>query len=510
MADTHTPSLRLRLLEVGANEDTWGDELNANVISMIEEAVAGIVSISVTAGNVTLSTANGTMDQARNALIKLTGTPAATRTVTFPDVEKLTWVINAVGDSSPITCTAGAGTSVSIPAGSCVLVYTDGATNAAAVPVAYLTNGKLGIGMTPSNVLDITQNQNGVSTAKLLNSDAGATAVARLLTANGTSQGELAQFGSGFTTSGVYRQNGTALTASGAGGLTIGTSANQPLYFIVNNTEVGAFNANGLGLHGQVPSTNTIFNIAKNQDARTTGTISNNDAGTAAFANWTINNGTSGCELRHNGAGFTTAGMQRQAGSSVHTNGPGGLSLFTTANQPVYFGVNSTQVAAFNTTPALDLTCGQIKFPASQVASADANTLDDYEEGTFTPTLNDGAGNNYTLATALGFYTKIGNRVHADMTIIWTAIGAVGATQLRVGALPFTASNTTNYRSGAALGDIAGFDTTATLNQIVGLVLANETAVRFERVNDNANPNGLPANSSSANGSVMLSITYMV
>src|SRR5262245_33660523 len=147
MADTHTPSLRLRLLEVGANEDTWGDELNANVISMIEEAVAGIVSVSVTAGNVTLSTADGATDQARNARLMLTGTPGATRTVTFPNVEKLTWVINAVGDSSAVTCTAGAGTSVSIPAGSCALVYTDGATNAAAVPVAYLTNGKLGIGM---------------------------------------------------------------------------------------------------------------------------------------------------------------------------------------------------------------------------------------------------------------------------------------------------------------------------------------------------------------------------
>lgn len=133
MADSQTTSLRIRLLEVGANEDTWGDELNDNVIKMIEDAIAGIVSVSLTAGNVTLSTANGTTDEARNQLILLTGSPGTTRTVTFPDVEKLTWVANNTSDGSAATLTSGAGTTVSIKSGEKLLVYSDGATNMVAL-----------------------------------------------------------------------------------------------------------------------------------------------------------------------------------------------------------------------------------------------------------------------------------------------------------------------------------------------------------------------------------------
>jgi len=49
-----------------------------------------------------------------------------------------------------------------------------------------------------------------------------------------------------------------------------------------------------------------------------------------------------------------------------------------------------------------------ITFPATQSASSDANTLDDYEEGTWTPT---SPGGGYVFSTVSGKYTKIGNRV---------------------------------------------------------------------------------------------------
>ena len=51
------------------------------------------------------------------------------------------------------------------------------------------------------------------------------------------------------------------------------------------------------------------------------------------------------------------------------------------------------------TAGVVELTSGQLKFPATQSASADANTLDDYEEGSFTPTLG-GSGNSFTLQVA--------------------------------------------------------------------------------------------------------------
>ena len=65
-----------------------------------------------------------------------------------------------------------------------------------------------------------------------------------------------------------------------------------------------------------------------------------------------------------------------------------------------------------NATPQLN----GVQFPATQVPSANANTLDDYEEGTFTPTLG-GSGSNPTVSYAnrVGAYTKIGRLVHIQV-----------------------------------------------------------------------------------------------
>ena len=149
LADSYTTSLRLNKPEIGANEDTWGSDLNDEMIAMVEEAIVGQVSVSLTAGNVTLSAANGATDQHRPALLILTGTPGTTRTVTFADVKKLTWVVN--NSDSAATLAAGAGTSVLIQSGEKFLVYSDAATNMAALmtdlqrrkamPPATLTDG---------------------------------------------------------------------------------------------------------------------------------------------------------------------------------------------------------------------------------------------------------------------------------------------------------------------------------------------------------------------------------
>ncbi len=99
--------------------------------------------------------------------------------------------------------------------------------------------------MTPVNILDITQNQNAPSIFSLLNNNGGTAAGSVIRVTNGTSVGTFEQFGTGFTTAGVLRQNGTLLQGSGAGGLTLNTSSAQPIYFAVNGTQVGAFTAAG-------------------------------------------------------------------------------------------------------------------------------------------------------------------------------------------------------------------------------------------------------------------------
>jgi hypothetical protein len=80
-----------------------------------------------------------------------------------------------------------------------------------------------------------------------------------------------------------------------------------------------------------------------------------------------------------------------------------------------------------------------IQFPATQSASADANTLDDYEEGTFTPTLPSGS-TGVAYSVQVGKYTKIGNVVYIHLVIVLTAVSSVpgGAGSNVVEGLPFT------------------------------------------------------------------------
>jgi len=132
VTDTYTSSLRIIQETVGGNENSWGT-LNNAALAMLDEAIAGQVSVSVTVGDLTLSTANNATDQSRPALLILTGTPGATRNVTMPDVKKLSWVYNNCSDGSSITVKSGAGTNVSVSAGCKALVYSDGATNAALI-----------------------------------------------------------------------------------------------------------------------------------------------------------------------------------------------------------------------------------------------------------------------------------------------------------------------------------------------------------------------------------------
>jgi hypothetical protein len=76
----------------------------------------------------------------------------------------------------------------------------------------------------------------------------------------------------------------------------------------------------------------------------------------------------------------------------------------------------------------LTLGNGQLNFPATQNASADANTLDDYQEGTFTPSVTD-TGFNTSEATYTsireGTYTKIGNRVFFEFAVQLSALNTL-------------------------------------------------------------------------------------
>jgi len=87
-----------------------------------------------------------------------------------------------------------------------------------------------------------------------------------------------------------------------------------------------------------------------------------------------------------------------------------------------------------------------IAFPATQSASSDANTLDDYEEGTFTPTITgattSGTG---TYSTQSGTYIKVGRLVTVFGYIRWSAHTGTGTIQIN--NFPFTSTNASNNYS---------------------------------------------------------------
>ncbi len=87
-----------------------------------------------------------------------------------------------------------------------------------------------------------------------------------------------------------------------------------------------------------------------------------------------------------------------------------------------------------------------LAFPATQVASSDANTLDDYEEGTWTPALTFATPGDLavTYSSQLGWYTKIGNVVVCWFNLVTSAFTHTTASgSLQITGLPFSVNSTT-------------------------------------------------------------------
>jgi hypothetical protein len=93
----------------------------------------------------------------------------------------------------------------------------------------------------------------------------------------------------------------------------------------------------------------------------------------------------------------------------------------------------------------ISVTNGQVKFPATQNPSSDVNTLDDYEEGTWTPVISDASsgGNTATAAVSAGNYTKIGRQVTLQCTFEQVdTSGMTGGNNLYIQGSPFTTAST--------------------------------------------------------------------
>ena len=81
-----------------------------------------------------------------------------------------------------------------------------------------------------------------------------------------------------------------------------------------------------------------------------------------------------------------------------------------------------------------------ISFPATQSASSNANTLDDYEEGTWTPAFTPNGGGSATISSAAGTYVKVGKTVTVYWSVYIASVSGASGTA-GIGQLPFTTND---------------------------------------------------------------------
>jgi hypothetical protein len=183
---TYTDSLGLEEITPGDQAGLWGNTTNNN-LALIDQAVTGVTPISFTglSGNVkTLDAANGALDEARAAVLNITGNATGSNTVVVPNKQKTYLVRNETGQIVNFR-TASPGEVFPVPVGNSTLVFCDGNNNVfpgivtASVGPVQTTGG--GTGLTSYTAGDITYYASGTALTKLPIGAAN-----RFLTSSGT------------------------------------------------------------------------------------------------------------------------------------------------------------------------------------------------------------------------------------------------------------------------------------------------------------------------------------
>ena len=154
MTTQYSPILKLALPVQGELSGTWGDVVNDNITSMVEQAIAGRAVINTwTTNSHTLTSANGTTSESRCAMLELTDTGTALSgagTVVCPTASKIYIVKNAAGQN--ITVKTSGGTGILVPNGRTTFLFCDGTNVVEAL--THTTSLQLGTSTTVTAVLD--------------------------------------------------------------------------------------------------------------------------------------------------------------------------------------------------------------------------------------------------------------------------------------------------------------------------------------------------------------------
>ena len=215
--------------------------------------------------------------------------------------------------------------------------------------------------------------------------------------------------------------NGTTITLASAA--TAGDLVTIEYYTLTSLT-------NALPLTGGTVTGSTTFNTGVNLAA-----VSGN-----------VGVGTTSLNSRLN----VKAGANTYTGGAIAVESASAVKTYITSISDVmYFGnstsvdmmaLNANGIALGPSVTAASSGVG-IKFPATQSASSDANTLDDYEEGTWTPALAGEGGGSNTFISKYGYYTKIGRLVTVTFTTSNISSPNAQTNSWNITGLPFQSAN---------------------------------------------------------------------
>jgi len=168
MASSYSTDLKLELMVTGENAGTWGDNTNNN-LNLIQQAIAGYEAVALTdGGTVALAMTDKTISNARNMVIKFTGTLTTASTVTIPDsIEKFyIFDCSAVVAPTNLTIKTVSGTGFTLDAAKIYAAYSDG-TNLTEISLDTL-GGTIGTAqIADASVTTAKISDNAITTAKI-------------------------------------------------------------------------------------------------------------------------------------------------------------------------------------------------------------------------------------------------------------------------------------------------------------------------------------------------------